>query len=708
MIYAFLGMELDEERFELRRAGQPVRLEPRALDVLFFLVRNRDRVVPKEELIEKVWDVKFVSESALHHSIRKVREAIAEATDQEVIRTVHGRGFRFVAPLDGGAAAPPPVPDLTASPEAPSPAPAPASRAPRPSRHVLPAALAAAALLGVLAFAVPRLLSSRNEPAPLPAISWYRPFAPSASTLRQVTSGLSTAVKPAFSPDGKIVTYVSYEPQSPAKLDIYVMAAHGGTSWRLTDAIGASGDQPVFTADGNEIVFSRFRSGEDGTHLPDLWRVGSMGGAPRLWIPGVSGAGFSHDGRTVAYTKHEGGEHPLWGGPPDRPGEHKEIAPTGFVPRFSPDGKLLAFTTSDPNGGLGHLFVRNLASGETKTLTGEPEQLYGITWLADSETLIFAGRVRGRFILWMAARTSSRPDPLTLGIGDFSSPTASPDGQTLLFSHGSDLSNLYLADSPTAAEGRRLTNDDYHQKPRLSPDGRHAASVLSRTETDDVVVLTETSTLRRTTLSEGAAHDPCWIDSSTVAYLVDAPDGATEVLAIDIAGLTRRVLTRFGFRSTSFAVSPDGKRIAIEEPLAAGQRALLVRDLVTGHDARSVEGQVYDGIRFSPDGATLAWSGPAEAGAAKTNGVFVLGATGSPRRIASDGHGPAFSTDGSTVSFTRLGDFAGLWKVSASGGAAVRVRPFDRGVHHVDVTGGRVLWAQAGGRNQIFSVTLGR
>lgn len=706
MIYAFLGMELDEERFELRRAGQPVRLEPRALDVLFFLVRNRDRVVPKEELIEKVWDVKFVSESALHHSIRKVREAIAEVTDQEVIRTVHGRGFRFVAPLDGAAPTLPSPPPST--PESAAPVPEPVSRVPRSSKRVLFAALAAAAALGALAFAVPRLLSRRNEPAPSPGVSWYRPFAPSAGTLRQVTTGLSTAVKPSFSPDGKIVTYVSYEPQSPAKLDIYVMAAHGGTAWRLTDAIGASGDMPVFTADGNEIVFSRFRSGEDGTHLPDLWRVGSMGGAPRLWIAGASGAGFSPDGRTVAYTKHDRGVHSLWGGPPDRPAEHGEIAPTGFVPRFSRDGKWLAFTTSDPNGGLGHLLVRNLATKETKALFEEPEQLYGITWLVDNETLIFAGRQRGRFILWMAARTSSRPEPLTLGIGDFSSPTASPDGQTLLFSHGSDLSNLYLAESLSNGEGRRLTNDDYHQRPHISPDGRHAASVLSRTETDDVVVLTELSSLRRTTLSEGAAHDPCWTDASTVAYLVDAPDGATEVLAIDVASLTRRSVTRFPFRTTSFAASRDLKRVAVEEPLAAGGRALLVRDLGSGRDNRVAEGRVYNGIRFSPDGSTLGWSGPAEAGSAETNGVFVLGAEGSPRRIAADGHEPAFSADGSVVYFTRLGDFAGLWKVAASGGAATRIRPFDRGVRHVDVAGERVLWAQAGGRNQIFSVTLAR
>ena len=79
----------------------------------------------------------------------------------------------------------------------------------------------------------------------------------------------------------------------------------------------------------------------------------------------------------------------------------------------------------------------------------------------------------------------------------------------------------------------------------------------------------------------------------------------TDVLAIDISTQTRRVVTRFPFRTTSFAASPDLKRVAIEEPLAAGRRALLVRDLDTGREARLAEGLVYDGIRFSPDGSTL-------------------------------------------------------------------------------------------------------
>ena len=719
MIYGFLGMELDEERFELRRQGQPVRLEPRALDVLFYLVRNRERVVSKEQLIEKVWGVKFVSESALHHSVRKVREALGETTDQEVIRTVHGRGFRFVAPLDAAVPAVPqdapttaPEPEPPASSPAPVPAPLsemePSPAARRGPRRLLLAALVAAALIGLAVFGVSRFVTVRGGASSSSGISWYRPLAPSAATLHQVTSGLSTAVKPAFSPDGKMVAYVSYEPQTSAKLDIYVMAAHGGPSWRLTDAIGASGDIPVFTADSAEIVFSRLRSGEDGTHVPDLWRVGSMGGAPRLWLKGASGAGFSPDGRRVAYTKWDGGRTPLWEGPPARPEEHVEIAPSGFVPRYSPDGKWLAFTTGDPNGGVGHLLVRSLESGETRTVTSQPVQAYGITWLADNDTLIFAGRRRGRFVLWRTARTSPRPEPLTLGIGDFSSPSASPDGRTLLFAHGNDLSNLYLADGPAAGEGRRLTNDDYHQEPRLSPDGRQAVSVLSRSEADDVVVLTDLSNLHRTVLSEGAAHHPCWIDPGTVGYLVDSPGGGTDVVAVDVATLTRRVVTRFDVPAAFLAFAPGGSRVAVEEESTAGHRALVVRDLAAGRDARIDEGRVYEGIRFSRDGSTISWSGPAESGTAGTNGVFLLAPEGRPRRVAPDGHGAVFSPDGRTLFFVRIGEFAGLWRVPVSGGPPVRVRTFERGVSHMDVTGERLLWTQAGGRNQVYSVTFGR
>jgi len=102
MRYRFGTFELDGQQYELRQGTRVVRVEPRVLDVLFFLVRNRDRVVSREELLENVWKTKFISESALSRSIMQARKAVTGAGAGDVgepIKTIHRRGYRFVAPV---------------------------------------------------------------------------------------------------------------------------------------------------------------------------------------------------------------------------------------------------------------------------------------------------------------------------------------------------------------------------------------------------------------------------------------------------------------------------------------------------------------------------------------------------------------------------------------------------------------------------------
>jgi pimeloyl-ACP methyl ester carboxylesterase len=91
-------IELDEQLFEVRRDGAAVSLEPQAFDVLVYLVRHRDRVVPKEELMDSIWGGRFVSETAVTSRIKQVRRAVGDdGHAQRIIRTHHGRGYRFVA-----------------------------------------------------------------------------------------------------------------------------------------------------------------------------------------------------------------------------------------------------------------------------------------------------------------------------------------------------------------------------------------------------------------------------------------------------------------------------------------------------------------------------------------------------------------------------------------------------------------------------------
>jgi pimeloyl-ACP methyl ester carboxylesterase/DNA-binding winged helix-turn-helix (wHTH) protein len=84
----------------LRKAGRLIPLEPQVFEVLAHLVRHRDRVVTKQELLDQVWGGRFVSEAALSSRLKSVRKAIGDSgREQRCIRTVHGRGFRFVAPV---------------------------------------------------------------------------------------------------------------------------------------------------------------------------------------------------------------------------------------------------------------------------------------------------------------------------------------------------------------------------------------------------------------------------------------------------------------------------------------------------------------------------------------------------------------------------------------------------------------------------------
>lgn len=96
--FLFDDFELDTGTYQLTMGGESVHLEPRALDLLLYLVRHRDRVVGKDELLDAVWGDRFVSDAALTTALRTTRRAVADdGSRQRVLRTVHRRGYQFVA-----------------------------------------------------------------------------------------------------------------------------------------------------------------------------------------------------------------------------------------------------------------------------------------------------------------------------------------------------------------------------------------------------------------------------------------------------------------------------------------------------------------------------------------------------------------------------------------------------------------------------------
>lgn len=96
----FGEFELDPATAELRRNGTRVPLEKQAFDLLMLLADNAERVVSKDEIVEKIWDGRFISDGSISTAVKQVRRAVGDdGAAQSVIKTLHGRGFRFVAAL---------------------------------------------------------------------------------------------------------------------------------------------------------------------------------------------------------------------------------------------------------------------------------------------------------------------------------------------------------------------------------------------------------------------------------------------------------------------------------------------------------------------------------------------------------------------------------------------------------------------------------
>lgn len=97
MIYAFDQFQVDTTAFEVRRENERLEAQPQVIELLILLLQNQDRVVGKDEIFDQVWKGRVVSDAALSSRIKSLRQLFGDDGEtQKYIRTIHGRGFRFV------------------------------------------------------------------------------------------------------------------------------------------------------------------------------------------------------------------------------------------------------------------------------------------------------------------------------------------------------------------------------------------------------------------------------------------------------------------------------------------------------------------------------------------------------------------------------------------------------------------------------------
>ena len=105
--FRFGDFELDLDPAELRRAGRQVRLQPQPMKLLAFFLRTPGTVVTREDIRGELWpDGTFVDfDQAVNFAIKQVRDALGDSAEKPLyLQTLPRRGYRFIAPVEGGAA----------------------------------------------------------------------------------------------------------------------------------------------------------------------------------------------------------------------------------------------------------------------------------------------------------------------------------------------------------------------------------------------------------------------------------------------------------------------------------------------------------------------------------------------------------------------------------------------------------------------------
>ena len=145
MVYRFDQFEVDDREFRLSEDGTPVQMEPKVLRLLVYLIENRNRLVRKQELLDKVWPDAMVTENALTRAVAHLRNALNE--DSRVpryIETVPTAGYRFIANVSVVSEADPSREPGGIADETPNQTPrqAPRQACPHPSRRSIAVASA--------------------------------------------------------------------------------------------------------------------------------------------------------------------------------------------------------------------------------------------------------------------------------------------------------------------------------------------------------------------------------------------------------------------------------------------------------------------------------------------------------------------------------------------------------------------------------------
>ncbi len=660
-ILRFGAFELNVATGELRKCGLRIKLRPQAAKVLILLASRDAETVTREQLKDEIWgSTLFVDfEHGLNLCIRQIRAALDDDADKpRYIETIPRSGYRFIARVEEVATPSPvlaqPAPTESADVSATALDPAFAQEADTPTLAAFAdqsggggktsfwprAAMLSAA--GVTFVAALSFVLLRPRSALVPATDWV-----------QITNFADSVTSPAFSPDGRMLTFLRGPDTFVTAGQLYVMLLPHGNPVQLTNDSSPK-MSPVFSPDGSSI---------DYTVPWDTWTVSVLGGQPKLRLPNASGLTWLDTGNATFSQIINGAHMGVASSGLSRVHMHSIYTPEsllGMAHRsyLSPNRKWVIVVEM-----TGNFWDRcRLVPFDGSTLGARIGPADGVctaaAWSTDGKWMYLNSNSGGAFHIWRQRFPNGRIEQVTSGPTEEEGIAIAPDGRSIVTAVGMRRSSVWLHDSrgdrALTSEATASLADPRNGSP-FSVDGKKLYYIVRRLP-------------GREALTDRAVGD---------VRELDLQSGATQPILPD-------------FSITEFSLSPDGEQIAFTSLDQDNGQSIWVAPLDRSYSPRLLQ-MSAEHPRFTSDFIYYIKRAP--------GGSYV-------HRIRPDGTGDqqiwgenivslATSPDGRYLAITLPIDKGGEWGLEIVEWARKRVQPVCKD--------GMVYWSDDGRSLYVFA-----
>jgi Tol biopolymer transport system component/tRNA A-37 threonylcarbamoyl transferase component Bud32 len=384
-------------------------------------------------------------------------------------------------------------------------------------------------------------------------VGWWllkrHPSAPARSEWVQITNLPDSAVQPALSPDGRMLTFIRGPSTFTTPGQIYVKMLPSGEPVQLTRDNGPK-MSPIFSPDGSRIAYTV------PGRIWDTWAVPVLGGEPRLWLPNASGLVWIDKSKLlfseikdqylhmaiVTADESRAGSRDLYVPPHERGMAHRSYP--------SPDGKRMLVVEMDERGDMVRCRLAPLDGSSAGQQVGPPRGACNFAaWSPDGEWMYFTSNAGGAFHTWRQRFPDGQPEQITSGPTEEEGVAMAPDGRSFITSVGLAQSSIWLHDG---GGDRQISLEGYAFGPKFTPDGKRLLYLVRK----------------------GAASE---------LWAAELDSGRSEPLLPGFAvGLPAPV------SHGSYDISPDGRRVVVASPDSGGKLRLWLAPL----DRRSPPQQI--------------------------------------------------------------------------------------------------------------------